>query len=79
MIGALLFVAVGVASAAAAPAKCTFYVVHGIPGQDIGKAADLPVDVSFNGVYVVKALKYGKISAACRSRRATSAAPSCTP
>ncbi len=67
VIGALLLaVVVGAAPGAQAATKCTFYVVHGIPGQDVGKAADLPVDVSFNGVYVVKALKFGKVSAALK-------------
>jgi hypothetical protein len=49
-----------------AATKCTFYVVHGLPGLDIAKAADLPVDVAFNNVYVVKALKFGKTSAALK-------------
>lgn len=67
IIGSLVFVWIVLAAPGAqAATKCTFYIVHGIPGQDIGKAADLPVDVSFNGAYLVKALKFGKVSAALK-------------
>jgi hypothetical protein len=62
----LLFGLAWAAPGIQAATKCTYYVVHGLPGQDIGKAADLSVDVAFNNVYVVKALKFGKISAALK-------------
>jgi hypothetical protein len=37
------------------------YVVHGIPGQDVGAARDLPVDVSVNGACALKNFKFGDI------------------
>ena len=37
------------------------YAVHGVPGLDIGEAADLPVDVYINGVLKIANLKYGQI------------------
>ena len=39
----------GLAHASAAVAHGTVYVVHGIPGDDIGLPTDLPVDISVNG------------------------------
>lgn len=67
VVGVLLLAGMAwVAPCAQAATKCTFYVVHGLPGQDIGKAADLSVDVAFNGAYVAKALKFGKVSNAVK-------------
>ena len=37
------------------------YVVHGIPGEDVGAARDLPVDVSVNGACALKNFKFGDI------------------
>lgn len=54
-IVSLLF-ASALAPGLAAATKATVYIVHGLPGKDIGKAADLPVNVTFNGVH--KALDY---------------------
>lgn len=38
------------------------YVVHGIPGADIGAAASLPVDVSVSGTCAIKNFKFGDIA-----------------
>ena len=48
----------------AATTNATVYLVHGLPGADLGKAADLPVDISFNGMYKAKAFKHPTVSAA---------------
>ena len=37
------------------------YVVHGIPGGDLGLAADLPVDVSVNGACALTGFTFGEI------------------
>ena len=48
----------------AAANKAAVYLVHGLPGQDIGKTSALPVDITFNDVTRAKALKLAKVSAA---------------
>jgi hypothetical protein len=48
----------------AATTKATVYLVHGLPGKDIGKTADIPVDISFNGLYKAKAFKLLQVSPA---------------
>lgn len=42
---------------------CTLYAVHAIPGQAIGKASDLAVDITLDGTSVSKGLSFGKFSA----------------
>jgi hypothetical protein len=37
------------------------YVVHGIPGLDIGEEATYPVDIYINGTKRLSAVKYGQI------------------
>lgn len=37
------------------------YVVHGIPGRDLGLSADLPVDVSVNGACALPGFTFGTI------------------
>jgi len=37
------------------------YVVHGIPGLDLGLDPDLPVDVAVNGACTLQAFKFGDI------------------
>jgi hypothetical protein len=51
----------GLALAAPAMAKGTVYVVHGIPGGDLGLDADLPVDVSVNGACALEGFVFGDI------------------
>ena len=40
------------------------YVVHGIPGEDLGLEPDLPVDVSLNGVCALPGFTFGEITEA---------------
>ena len=42
-------------------AQGTVYVVHGIPGDDLGLPTDLPVDVSVNGACALEGLVFGEI------------------
>jgi hypothetical protein len=38
------------------------YVVHGIPGEDLGLEPDLPVDISLNGVCALPGFTFGEIT-----------------
>ena len=42
-------------------AQGTVYVVHGIPGEDIGAPTDLPVDVTVNGACAIEGFVFGDI------------------
>ena len=42
-------------------AQGTVYVVHGIPGEDLGAPTDLPVDVSVNGACALEGFVVGDI------------------
>ena len=47
---------------AAAQDNATVYVIHGIPGTDIGAPRALPVDVSVSGSCALKNFKFGDIA-----------------
>ncbi len=38
------------------------YVIHGIPGEDLGLAADLPVDVALNGACALTGFTFGAVT-----------------
>jgi hypothetical protein len=59
----LLFIALGIVSISplVAAQNASVYVVHGIPGADLGAAATLPVDVSVNGTCALKNFQFGQI------------------
>jgi hypothetical protein len=59
----LLFIALGIVSISplVAAQNASVYVVHGIPGADLGAAATLPVDVSVNGSCALKNFQFGQI------------------
>ncbi len=40
----------------------SLYVIHGIPGQDVGLSALLPVDVVVNGATILEGVTYGQIA-----------------
>ncbi len=40
----------------------TIYVVHGIPGRDLGLPAELPVDISLNGVPALPGFTFGTVT-----------------
>ena len=50
-----------VCAASAAFAGATAYVVHGIPGEDLGLDPNLPVDVSINGDCALEGITFGEI------------------
>ncbi len=45
----------------APPQTTEVYVVHGIPGQDLGTDPELPVDVSLNGACALPSFEFGQI------------------
>lgn len=45
----------------AAPPPASVYVVHGIPGEDLGTDPALPVDVSVNGACALPGFTFGEI------------------
>lgn len=49
-------------SAASAAGNATIYVVHGIPGKDLGLDPALPVDVSVNGACAITNFRFGAIT-----------------
>lgn len=59
----LLFIALGIVSISplVAAQNASVYVVHGIPGADLGAGATLPVDVSVNGSCALKNFQFGQI------------------
>jgi hypothetical protein len=59
----VLFVTVSILSISSlvAAQNASVYVVHGIPGADLGAAASLPVDVSVNGSCALKNFQFGQI------------------
>jgi hypothetical protein len=57
-LAALAFVLV--AGTAGAQTEMT-YIVHGIPGQDIGLDPELPVDVSVGGVCLLEDFRFGDV------------------
>lgn len=64
-IGLGLMAAMGATSLApaqAAASNATVTVIHGIPGQDIGAAADLPVDIQVGTICALTNFKFGNIS-----------------
>ena len=42
-----------------APGTATVYVLHGIPGEDLGLDPELPVDVSVNGACALPGFTFG--------------------
>lgn len=50
------------AHASSALAQGTVYVVHGIPGDDLGLPTDLPVDISVNGACALEGFVFGEIA-----------------
>ncbi len=38
------------------------YVIHGIPGQDLGLDADLPVDIALNGACALAGFRFGTVT-----------------
>lgn len=59
---AILFTATLVATPAQAQSQTAeVLIVHGIPGQDVGLDAALPVDISVNGACALTALRFGQI------------------
>ena len=50
----------GLSNAQAAP-DAQVYVIHAIPGQDLGLAPDLPVDVSVDGACALPGFTFGEI------------------
>jgi uncharacterized surface protein with fasciclin (FAS1) repeats len=44
------------------PAPASVYVVHGIPGKDLGLPRALPVDIAVNGSCTLKGFTFGRIA-----------------
>ncbi|HSG58552.1 MAG TPA: DUF4397 domain-containing protein [Woeseiaceae bacterium] len=59
---AVMIAFAGLAYAPSALAQGTVYVVHGIPGGDIGQPAELPVDISVNGACALEGFVFGEIA-----------------
>lgn len=59
----VFLIALGIVSIAplVAAQNASVYVVHGIPGADVGAVATLPVDVSVNGACALKNFQFGQI------------------
>jgi hypothetical protein len=54
--------ALAILAAFGAPAgAASVYVVHGIPGQDLGLPAELPVDISVDGSCALDAVEFGAV------------------
>ena len=41
--------------------NASVYIVHGIPGQDLGFAENLPIDIAVDGDCVLRNLVFGQI------------------
>ena len=52
----------GLGHATSALAQGTVYVVHGIPGDDLGLDTNLPVDISVNGACALQGFVFGEIA-----------------
>lgn len=61
LVGAMLITAVGTGTVNADGHESMVYVVHGIPGQDLGLDPDLLVDVSVNGACALENFAFGDI------------------
>jgi len=48
-------------TAASASDDASVYLIHGVPGKDIGLDPDLPVDMSANGKCIAKGVKFGQV------------------
>jgi len=46
--------------------KAKVFVIHGIPGEDLGLDPTLPVDVSVNGACALQAFKFGEVAGPLR-------------
>lgn len=57
----LLALALSPAPAATQTSTAEAFIVHGIPGQDVGLDAALPVDISVNGACALTNLRFGQI------------------
>ena len=51
---------------AAQAADAKLFVIHGIPGDDLGLDADLPVDISVNGACALQGFTFGTIEGPIR-------------
>ena len=60
LVGAMLITAVGTPAADADGHESMVYVVHGIPGQDLGLEPALPVDVSVNGACALESFAFAR-------------------
>jgi hypothetical protein len=61
LVGAMMITVVGAPAANADSHESMVYVVHGIPGQDLGLEPALPVDVSVNGACALEGFEFGDI------------------
>ncbi len=61
VLAAVSLATVGLTHASVSLAQGTAYVVHGIPGEDLGLDPALPVDVSLNGVCTLQGIEFGDI------------------
>jgi hypothetical protein len=61
LVGVVLITIVSVQVAKGDGHEAMVYVVHGIPGQDVGLDPDLPVDVSLNGTCALEGFTFGEI------------------
>jgi hypothetical protein len=61
LVGAMMISVVGTPAVNADGHEAMVYVVHGIPGQDLGLDPALPVDVSVNGACALEGFVFGDI------------------
>ncbi len=61
ILAAASLAVIGMAHATPSLAQGTVYVVHGIPGDDLGLDTNLPVDVSVNGACALEGFVFGDI------------------
>lgn len=59
LLPAVLLAAAPASAQTAPPAEV--FVIHGIPGADVGAPGSLPVDVSVNGACALRGFQYGQI------------------
>lgn len=60
--GLLAVTLLGATAAELTGQDASVYVVHGIPGTDLGLAADLPVDITSNGTCLLTNVPFGTIA-----------------